>query len=91
MAVAITVIIAANSPMEAAKTQKMQKYSGKSGYRTINGIPRRQPCSLSYLFLLSYNVFTGVPAPEQLAEDYINAYKTISKFFAEHRDISFWR
>lgn len=31
------------------------------------------------------------PTPEQLAEDYMNAYKKIHTFFMEHRERSYWR
>lgn len=56
---------------------------------TTSSFPGNRVEALAYLYL-EKKAYDS-PTPEQLAEDYMNAYKTISKFFAEHRDVSFWR
>ena len=50
--------------------------------------PSSQTEALAYLYVQKkeYNN----PAPHELAEDYMNAYKEINSFFSAHRERSNW-
>lgn len=55
----------------------------------LSTFPSSKVEALAYLYVQKKEYSN--PTPETLAEDYMNAYKRIRNFFAEHRDASYWR
>lgn len=50
--------------------------------------PSNKVEAIAYLYVQKKNYDN--PTPEQLASDYMNAYKSVHNFFREHRERSDW-
>ena len=54
----------------------------------LSTFPSSKVEAISYLYVQKKEYDN--PTPDQLAEDYMNAYKSISNFFASHKERSNW-
>ncbi len=55
----------------------------------LSTFPSNKVEAIAYLYVQKKQYDN--PSPEQLAEDFMNAYKKVNAFFNEHRDRSYWR
>lgn len=51
--------------------------------------PSNKVEAIAYLYVQKKEYATN-PSPEELAEEYMNAYKKVHHFFKEHRERSNW-